>query len=305
MVQIHPVSGRKFLFVNEGFTQHLVGLGATESNRLLAYLYQHMQRPEYQVRFRWSKEAMAIWDNRCTCHYATADYLPQERVMTESDRAQPPGLRVVGLGEPQMLADDHLIENRFDANMSSANVPHVYHAPHRRIEPVIVADKPWEQGAPGYGTVHYDPEAKLFKMWYQTWKKVPKGAVSEGNLYLATSRDGVTFDYFKQTPVLHADDGGGGRKGVYRPGFVGFLGRMPQGTPRYLVAWQESQPFDGDPRLIYGYTSDFKSITRDPRGHVRWKGSDGSISAWREADRLFLFSGKHVHEIRLPIKPRG
>ena len=81
VVQVHPVSGRKFLYVNEGFTQHLVGLGATESNRLLAYLYQHMQRPEYQVRFRWSKEAMAIWDNRCTCHYATADYLPQDRVM--------------------------------------------------------------------------------------------------------------------------------------------------------------------------------------------------------------------------------
>ncbi len=81
VVQVHPVSGRKFLYVNEGFTQHLVGFGATESNRLLAYLYQHMQRPEYQVRFRWSKEAMAIWDNRCTCHYATADYLPQERVM--------------------------------------------------------------------------------------------------------------------------------------------------------------------------------------------------------------------------------
>ena len=71
------------------------------------------------------------------------------------------------------------------------------------------------------------------------------------------------------------------------------------------MAWQESQPFDGAPRLIYGYTSDFKSITRDPRGHVKWEGSDGSISACREANTLYLFSGKHVHQLRIPVKPRN
>ena len=67
------------------------------------------------------------------------------------------------------------------------------------------------------------------------------------------------------------------------------------------MAWQESHHFDGDPRLVYGYTCDFRSIRRDPRGPVHWKGSDGSLSAWRVKDRLYLFSGKFVHEMKLPL----
>ena len=81
VVQTHPVSGRRFLFVNEGFTQHLIGLKATDSNKLLDYLYHHISQPENQVRFQWTTHAMAIWDNRCTSHYATADYLPEQRIM--------------------------------------------------------------------------------------------------------------------------------------------------------------------------------------------------------------------------------
>ena len=157
----------------------------------------------------------------------------------------------------------------------------------------------WANEASSYNSVHRLPDGR--------WLGFIRGTSNDGRptrLGFATSRDGVVYKYFKQNPILHADDGGGGRKGVYRPGFVGYLGLTPQGSARYLVAWQESQPFDGDPRLIYGYTSDFQSIARDPRGHVRWKGSDGAISAWREGDRLFLFSGRHVHEVRLPVKPR-
>ena len=157
----------------------------------------------------------------------------------------------------------------------------------------------WANEASSYNSVHRLPDGR--------WLGFIRGTSNDGRptrLGFATSRNGVAFDYFKQNPILHADDGGGGRKGVYRPGFIGFLGHS-SGSPRYLVAWQESQPFDGDPRLIYGYTSDFKSITRDPRGHVRWEGSDGAISAWRDGNRLFLFSGKHVHELKLPVKTRS
>ncbi len=118
--------------------------------------------------------------------------------MTESDRAQPPGLRVVGLGEPQMLADDHLIENRFDANMSSANVPHVYHAPHRRTEPVIVADKPWEQG---FGLLYpgalYDPNVDRTRIYYTLNKTDPGPAnypVGRYFVALAESVDGFAFE---------------------------------------------------------------------------------------------------------------
>lgn len=81
VVKTHPVSGRKFLYINESFTQQIVGMRATESNRMLDHLYRHIEQPEHQVRFKWTSGAMAIWDNRCTWHYATTDYLPQSREM--------------------------------------------------------------------------------------------------------------------------------------------------------------------------------------------------------------------------------
>ena len=81
VVKTHPVSGRKFLYVNEGFTQHIVGMRATDSNKMLDFLYHHINQPENQVRFHWTHGALAIWDNRCTWHYATADYLPHQREM--------------------------------------------------------------------------------------------------------------------------------------------------------------------------------------------------------------------------------
>ncbi|MEM7429077.1 MAG: TauD/TfdA family dioxygenase, partial [Pseudomonadota bacterium] len=77
----HPVTGRKFLYVNEGFTQHIVGLTARQSRRLLNYLLDHINRPEYQVRFHWRNGSVAMWDNRITQHYAVADYLPAYRCM--------------------------------------------------------------------------------------------------------------------------------------------------------------------------------------------------------------------------------
>ena len=81
VVQTHPMTGRKFLSVNEGFTVHIIGQTARESRRLLTYLFDHIDRPEHQVRFRWRTGSLAMWDNRCTQHYAVADYLPAYRCM--------------------------------------------------------------------------------------------------------------------------------------------------------------------------------------------------------------------------------
>lgn len=81
VVGISPTTGRRYLDVNEGFTQHVCGLGRGDSDALLARLFRAIARPEVQVRFRWSAGAVAIWDNRVTQHYAAADYLPQRRVM--------------------------------------------------------------------------------------------------------------------------------------------------------------------------------------------------------------------------------
>ncbi len=75
----HPQSGRRALFVNPSFTTRIDGLTKNESDALLLMLYKHQQRPEFQVRFKWSENAIALWDNRCTQHFAMWDYWPEER----------------------------------------------------------------------------------------------------------------------------------------------------------------------------------------------------------------------------------
>ena len=79
VVRTHPDSRRRALYVNPSFTTRIEGLAKQESNALLAMLYQHQQRPEFQVRFNWSRNAIALWDNRCTHHFAMWDYWPAER----------------------------------------------------------------------------------------------------------------------------------------------------------------------------------------------------------------------------------
>ena len=81
VVPTHPVTGRKFLFINECFTNQIIGMRACDSRRLLDYLLAHMNQPEFQVRFRWRDHSVAMWDNRCTMHYAIADYMPHYRCM--------------------------------------------------------------------------------------------------------------------------------------------------------------------------------------------------------------------------------
>lgn len=79
MVRTHPVSGRKALFVNRGYTTHIEGLPAQESEAILRFLYEHVANPNFQCRFTWSPHAIAIWDNRCLQHMAIWDYFPQTR----------------------------------------------------------------------------------------------------------------------------------------------------------------------------------------------------------------------------------
>lgn len=81
VIRTHPVSGRRGLFVNEGFTSRIVELSKAESDAVLAFLRVHLAKPEHVVRWRWKPNDVAFWDNRLTQHYATADYLPHRRVM--------------------------------------------------------------------------------------------------------------------------------------------------------------------------------------------------------------------------------
>ena len=80
MVRTHPVSGKKALFVNSGFTTRIEGLSARESRAILDMLFEHVTTPEFQCRFRWREKSIAFWDNRCAQHYALWDYYPQSRL---------------------------------------------------------------------------------------------------------------------------------------------------------------------------------------------------------------------------------
>lgn len=81
VVRRHPVTGERHLFVNHVFTTRIIGLPEEESKELLAYLIDRVKTPEYQVRIRWSANAITVWDNQATQHYAILDYWPAERVM--------------------------------------------------------------------------------------------------------------------------------------------------------------------------------------------------------------------------------
>ncbi len=73
VVRVHPVTGERGLFVNQGFTSRIVGLRAEESARLLDLLFDHLTRPEYTVRFKWDPGSVAFWDNRVTAHLGPQD----------------------------------------------------------------------------------------------------------------------------------------------------------------------------------------------------------------------------------------
>ena len=79
VVRTHPFNGRKSLYVNEGFTQSIVGMPSAESERLLAGLYEHITQPRFMYRHHWQVGDLLIWDNCSTQHNALANYGPHQR----------------------------------------------------------------------------------------------------------------------------------------------------------------------------------------------------------------------------------
>ena len=81
VIDTHPISGLKYINVNQSFTRNIVNENQGPSDHVLQFLYLHMNKPEFQVRFHWEDDSVAIWDNRITQHYAVCDYLPELRHM--------------------------------------------------------------------------------------------------------------------------------------------------------------------------------------------------------------------------------
>lgn len=110
VVRIHPVTGRPNLFINPGFTTHIVGWSRIESDGLMTMLYEHMTQPELVLRHRWRDGDVVIWDNRATMHYAVDDYGSSERRMR---RVTIRGGHPVGpTGIASRIADDPLVSMR-------------------------------------------------------------------------------------------------------------------------------------------------------------------------------------------------
>ena len=79
VIRVHPITGKKIVYVNSTFTSHIKGLTRTQSDALLTQLFALATVPEFQARLRWKDGTIAVWDNRSTQHYAVGDYFPSHR----------------------------------------------------------------------------------------------------------------------------------------------------------------------------------------------------------------------------------
>ena len=94
VVRVHPLTGKKALYVNEHFTRRIVEMNATESDAILNLLTKWVSNPRFTVRYNWTPGTIAIWDNRCTQHFVLNDF-DSERVI---QRVTVVGDQVEGVG---------------------------------------------------------------------------------------------------------------------------------------------------------------------------------------------------------------
>ena len=95
VVRTHPETGKKILFVNWTYTKKIVEVDKKKSDETLKKIFEHQARLDLTCRFRWTENAVAIWDNRSVLHYAIADFFPgrglgheriMDRIAIEGDR---------------------------------------------------------------------------------------------------------------------------------------------------------------------------------------------------------------------------
>jgi taurine dioxygenase len=133
VVRIHPVSGRKVLFVNPQFTIAIKDMDERESRSLLDTLFYQALVPEYQFRHRWAPHTIAMWDNRSTQHYAVNDYYPQRRYM---ERVTIKGGPVTGVprADPETVRKQKILVPEHARRLGG-------HKPHLPAEPTLAETK--------------------------------------------------------------------------------------------------------------------------------------------------------------------
>jgi taurine dioxygenase len=97
VVTVHPVTGKKLVFVNPQFTHSIKGMQEDESRHILDFLYQRTLIHEYHYRHQWEPDMLVFWDNRLVQHSALHDYYPQRRLI---ERVTVAGTRPVWDGSP-------------------------------------------------------------------------------------------------------------------------------------------------------------------------------------------------------------
>lgn len=99
LIVVHPVTGRKLLLISGPYATRFDGMTEDESQPLIQYLYQHAQRPEFAMRWRWQPGQVAVWDNWACLHFGVQDYAGMRREMY---RFEVEGT-VPAAGEPERL----------------------------------------------------------------------------------------------------------------------------------------------------------------------------------------------------------
>ena len=98
----HPITAKKVLYANPGYSMRINELSEDESARILDFLFEHQTRPEYRYAYRWQVGSVLMWDNMGTIHNAVADYGPLERRLIK--RCQVAATRFFPAGVPAGMA---------------------------------------------------------------------------------------------------------------------------------------------------------------------------------------------------------
>ncbi len=106
LVRVHPITGRRFLYVNESFSARILGMPEWESDQLISRLCLHVSRPEFQFTHNWRQDDFVIWDNSVTQHRATFDYGDMPRRLHRCSTSGPIPVGVTGVARTVLPIDD-------------------------------------------------------------------------------------------------------------------------------------------------------------------------------------------------------